>query len=68
MNQNSINEKENMIEIIRTINNVEGFDPVPFSLDITDKETGEQHKHLPVRIQLAWFMLKVIPRVKSMFV
>lgn len=58
MNQNSINEKENMIGIIRTINKVEGFDPVPFSLDITDKETGEQHKHLPVRIQLAWFWLK----------
>ena len=58
MNQNSTNDKDNMIAMIRTINKVEGFDPMPFALDITDKETGEMYKHLPVRTQLAWFWLK----------
>lgn len=58
MNQNNINEKENMLGMVRTINKVEGFDPAPFALDITDKETGEMYKHLPVRTQLAWFWLK----------
>lgn len=58
MNQNSFSERENMIGIIKTINQVEGFDPMQYVLDITDEGTEEVRKYLPVRAQLAWFWLK----------
>lgn len=43
---------------IEKINQVEGFDPVPYAVDYTDLTTGEVRKRLPVMAQMAWFRLK----------
>lgn len=58
MSQNYSNDKAAMLAQIGTINQVDGFDPVPFAVDYTDLATGEVRKRLPVMIQMAWFRLK----------
>ncbi|MFR5875787.1 MAG: hypothetical protein ACLUFN_04785 [Eubacterium sp.] len=58
MSQNNSNDKATAFALIETINQVEGFDPVPFAVDYTDLGTGETRKRLPVMIQMAWFRLK----------
>ena len=58
MSQNNSNDKATTFALIETINQVEGFDPVPFAVDYTDLGTGETRKRLPVMIQMAWFRLK----------
>ena len=58
MSQNNSNDKAAMLAAIGTINEVSGFDPMPFAVDYTDLNTGEVRKRLPVMIQIAWFRLK----------
>ena len=52
------NTKDSVISIIENINHVDGFDPKPFAVDITDLNSNETRKRLPVMIQIAWFRLK----------
>lgn len=56
MNQNMTSESQ--LSIFNTINQVEGFDPVPFAVEYTDLTTQQKRKRLPVMIQMAWFRLK----------
>ena len=56
-NQDS-NQKELMIERISQINKVEGFDPTPFALELTDLNTMKVRTIIPVSVQIAWFKLK----------
>ena len=56
-NQDS-NQKDAMIEIISQINKVEGFDPAPFALELTDLNTMKSRTIIPVSVQIAWFKLK----------
>lgn len=58
MSQNNTNDKADMLAQIEKINEVSGFDPVPFAVDFTDLNTGEVRKRLPVMIQMAWFRMK----------
>lgn len=58
MSQNNSNDKAAMLAMIEKINEVSGFDPVPFAVDYTDLNTGETRKRLPVIIQMAWFRMK----------
>ena len=58
MNQNLKLEKSDMISVIETINQVEGFDPTPFAADFCDLDSGRTMKYLPVMPQIAWFRLK----------
>lgn len=43
---------------VGTINAVEGFDPAPLAIDISDMNTGSVRYRLPVMAQMAWFRLK----------
>lgn len=54
---NSIDKSTNM-ELIATINHVDGFDPSAFAVDYVDMNTGEVRKRLPIMPMLAWFRLK----------
>lgn len=58
MNQNNSTDKTCMQAKLETINKVEGFDPVPFTVEYSDLNTGEVRKRLPIMIQMAWFRLK----------
>lgn len=51
-------EGNNAMKKIEEINKIEGFDPSPLAVDLSDLETGEKRKRLPVSIQMAWFRLK----------
>ena len=46
------------INILSTINAVEGFNPEDYAVDYTDLNTKETRKRLPVIAQIAWFRLK----------
>ena len=46
------------INILATINAVEGFNPEDYAVDYTDLNTKETRKRLPVIAQIAWFRLK----------
>ena len=46
------------INILATINAVEGFEPEVYAVDYTDLNTKETRKRLPVIAQIAWFRLK----------
>lgn len=46
------------INILTTINAVEGFEPEVYAVDYTDLNTKETRKRLPVIAQIAWFRLK----------
>ena len=46
------------MELLNTINKVEGFDPEAFTTEYTDLNSNESRKHLPVMAQMAWFRLK----------
>lgn len=58
MSQNNSNDKSSGMELIATINRVEGFDPSAFAVDYTDLNTGEVRKRLPIMPMLAWFRLR----------
>lgn len=51
-------EGNNAMKKIEEINKIEGFDPSPLAVDLTDLETGETRRRLPVSIQMAWFRLR----------
>ena len=46
------------INILSTINAVEGFNPEDYAVDYTDLNSKETRKRLPVIAQIAWFRLK----------
>ena len=46
------------VNILATINAVEGFNPEDYAVDYTDLNTKETRKRLPVIAQIAWFRLK----------
>lgn len=46
------------INILATINAVEGFEPEAYAVDYTDLNSKETRKRLPVIVQIAWFRLK----------
>ena len=46
------------INILSTINAVEGFNPEDYAVDYTDLNAKESRKRLPVIAQIAWFRLK----------
>ena len=46
------------MELLNTINKVDGFDPEAFTTEYTDLNSNESRKHLPVMAQMAWFRLK----------
>lgn len=46
------------MELLNTINKVDGFDPDAFTTEYTDLNSNESRKHLPVMAQMAWFRLK----------
>lgn len=46
------------INILATINAVDGFNPEDYAVDYTDLNTKETRKRLPVIAQIAWFRLK----------
>ena len=46
------------INILATINAVEGFEPEVYAVDYTDLNTKETRKRLPVIAQIDWFRLK----------
>ena len=46
------------VNILATINAVEGFNPDDYAVDYTDLNTKETRKRLPVIAQIAWFRLK----------
>lgn len=46
------------INILSTINAVEGFNPEDYAVDYTDLNTKETRKRLPVIAQITWFRLK----------
>ena len=46
------------INILSTINAVEGFNPEEYAVDYTDLNSKETRKRLPVIAQIAWFRLK----------
>ncbi|MCL2106957.1 MAG: hypothetical protein FWH26_07890 [Oscillospiraceae bacterium] len=48
----------NALEMISTINAVEGFNPMELAVKYTDLSTGESRDRLPVMAQMAWFRLK----------
>ena len=58
MSQNNSNDKAAMMALIENINKVDGFDPAPFAVELTDLNSQETRKRLPVMIQMAWFRLK----------
>lgn len=58
MSQNNSNDKLNSLNLIASINQVEGFDPSIFAVDYTDLNTNEVRKRLPIMPLLAWFRLK----------
>ena len=58
MSQNNPIDKSSGMELIATINHVDGFDPSAFAVDYTDLNTGEVRKRLPIMPMLAWFRLK----------
>ena len=58
MSQNNSNDKAAMLAKIEGINKVDGFDPAPFAVELTDLNSQETRKRLPVMIQMAWFRLK----------
>lgn len=58
MSQNNSIDKSSNMELIATINHVDGFDPSAFAVDYVDMNTGEVRKRLPIMPMLAWFRLK----------
>ena len=58
MSSQDSNQKEVMIERISQINRVEGFDPTPFALELTDLNTMKVRTIIPVSVQIAWFKMK----------
>ncbi len=54
----STEEKNAMLAKIAQINQVEGFDPNPFAMELSNLSNGETRRHLPVMIRLAWFRLR----------
>ncbi len=50
--------KQTVLDALKKINEVEGFDPTPMAREYTDMNTGEKRLRLPVMAQLAWFRLK----------
>ena len=48
----------NALEMIGTINAVEGFNPMELAVEYNDLGSGETRKRLPVMAQMAWFRLK----------
>lgn len=58
MSSQDSNQKEAMIERISQINKVEGFDPTPFALELTDLNTMKVRTIIPVSVQIAWFKMK----------
>ena len=58
MSSQDSNQKEAMIERISQINKVEGFDPTPFALGLTDLNTMKVRTIIPVSVQIAWFKMK----------
>ena len=50
--------KENAMEMVGKLNQVEGFDPNVFVMDLMNLTAGEVRKRLPVNAQIAWFRLK----------
>lgn len=53
----NLNNKIEMLKKIATINEVNGFDPTPFTIEFMDCESGETRRRIPVNTQLAWFRL-----------
>ena len=51
-------DKAEMIRMISTINQVEGFNPAALAVDYNDPANGMTYKRLPVMAQMAWFRLK----------
>lgn len=58
MGQNNSIDKSSNMELIATINQVDGFDPSAFAVDYVDMNTGEVRKRLPIMPMLAWFRLR----------
>lgn len=59
MSQNNSNEKSsNALEMIGTINEIPGFNPVSLAVNYIDLKEGEARTRLPVMAQIAWFRLK----------
>lgn len=50
--------KQTVFDVLKKINEVEGFDPMPLAREYIDMNTGEKRLRLPVMAQLAWFRLK----------
>jgi len=57
-NENSDKTKKDAILKIESINAVEGFDPMLFAQTFGNMNENSERKHLPVKIQMAWFRLK----------
>jgi len=53
---NNLNNSSS-IDKIRSINQVEGFDPSQLAVEYTDFNTGETRMRLPIMAQMAWFRL-----------
>lgn len=47
MSQNNSNDKAAMMALIENINKVDGFDPAPFAVELTDLNSQETRKRLP---------------------
>ena len=53
-----LDQQRAAMDMIRKINEVEGFDPTSLAVEYNDMNGNEKRLKLPVAIQIAWFRLK----------